>query len=367
MGETQTSDGLEASDGTEETLRHSGTISFEKGDGELVIIRVWDPSGSSTIAPASKAYARGNRTKPYAHGPNIYAGRMRAFAEAPVNEAFGSWTEFTDGRAELEVPACKDGKTVGRYLLTREQRDKLLRGEQAQVEFHPYADFIGTPEPMWLQAEDENGYTVEVTYTPTVVGPPTANNAETWGRRGENQASGEHNAGVKDPEGIIYFIVGDGNLTKLRLRGSSNDLFTEFTDDMDVAILPAYDQYGRQIGRYRLTREERDKILSGNPGKVEFLLDDKNFTGDPQPCEVQVEDEYGYVISAYYQPHVEDKGATPTKTPARPAKTAEADKAATPKTGDGFRAWPYMVGMAAAFAALLLLSERRRKCKRRVE
>ncbi|MDO4814652.1 MAG: CshA/CshB family fibrillar adhesin-related protein, partial [Gemella sp.] len=60
--------------------------------------------------------------------------------------------------AGTPVPATKDGKEIGTYTMD----------ENGVITFQPNPDFVGTPDPVTIEAKDLSGDRVETTYTPTV-------------------------------------------------------------------------------------------------------------------------------------------------------------------------------------------------------
>ncbi|HEL9597961.1 TPA: YSIRK-type signal peptide-containing protein, partial [Streptococcus suis] len=77
--------------------------------------------------------------------------------EVPVDNS--TITLLNDkGEAVTTVPATKDGKVVGTYTIDGE----------GVITFTPNPDFVGTADPVKVQAKDANGTSVETTYTPTV-------------------------------------------------------------------------------------------------------------------------------------------------------------------------------------------------------
>ncbi|MDU1405039.1 MAG: YSIRK-type signal peptide-containing protein, partial [Streptococcus mitis] len=80
---------------------------------------------------------------------------------------------------DKEIPATKDGKEVGKYVI-----DPLT----GVVTFKPNKDFVGTPDPATVEVKDKNGTPATATYTPTVTPvTPTAEPKETTGKQGQPQ------------------------------------------------------------------------------------------------------------------------------------------------------------------------------------
>ena len=247
------------------------------------------------------------------------------------------------------------GRKVGVYRI----KDIDLTNGTAVVEFVPEGDFTGSPIPADVQVTDANGLTAVATYTPYVLVPPEPVSAETWGEKGETQSS--QNSQTK-----VLFRKGDGRIVSMQLL----DPYTgEPVDDTEVDAL---DAEGNVIGKYRLIGVDLDSGV----GTVEFIPD-PDFVGDPQPCGVTVVDEFGYVATAWYQPHVTDPGdpeVTPTDTPT-PIPTGRATRrssasgttpggtttsqATTAKTGDTQKTIFFMGSFIAAFVVLMVVRRRR--------
>ncbi|HFI0344326.1 TPA: YSIRK-type signal peptide-containing protein [Streptococcus suis] len=98
--------------------------------------------------------------------------------EVPVDNS--TITLLNDkGEAVTTVPATKDGKEVGTYTID----------ENGVITFTPNSDFVGTADPVKVQAKDTNGTVAETTYTPTVTPvTPTATPVETTDIQGKTQS-----------------------------------------------------------------------------------------------------------------------------------------------------------------------------------
>ncbi|MGU8044957.1 YSIRK-type signal peptide-containing protein [Streptococcus suis] len=98
--------------------------------------------------------------------------------EVPVDNS--TITLLNDkGEAVTTVPATKDGKEVGTYTID----------ENGVITFTPNSDFVGTADPVKVQAKDTNGTVAETTYTPTVSPvTPTATPVETTDIQGKTQS-----------------------------------------------------------------------------------------------------------------------------------------------------------------------------------
>ncbi|NQL65502.1 YSIRK-type signal peptide-containing protein [Streptococcus suis] len=97
--------------------------------------------------------------------------------EVPVDNS--TITLLNDkGEAVTTVPATKDGKVVGTYTIDGE----------GVITFTPNPDFVGTADPVKVQAKDANGTVAETTYTPTVTPvTPTGTPVESKDYRGKTQ------------------------------------------------------------------------------------------------------------------------------------------------------------------------------------
>ncbi|MGT2737858.1 GEVED domain-containing protein [Streptococcus pantholopis] len=81
--------------------------------------------------------------------------------------------------ASTTLPAMKDGVQVGTYTLDP---------STGEVTFVPNPDFVGTPDPIVVEASDANGTTATATYTPTVTPvTPTGENVTSTGLQGATQ------------------------------------------------------------------------------------------------------------------------------------------------------------------------------------
>ncbi|MBS4770205.1 YSIRK-type signal peptide-containing protein [Carnobacteriaceae bacterium zg-ZUI240] len=89
----------------------------------------------------------------------------------PVNISADNPAKFIDPKTgkpteETELPAMKDGKEIGKYTLDP---------TTGKVTFTPNKDFVGTPDPITVEAKDANGTPATAKFTPTVIPntPPT--------------------------------------------------------------------------------------------------------------------------------------------------------------------------------------------------
>ena len=222
---------------------------------------------------------------------------------------------------ETEIPATKDGKTVGTYTITP---------STGEVVFTPNKDFTGDPDPVKVSFngkvgvdKDGNPVTSEgrVTYQPTVKPvTPTAEGGETTKPQGVTQ------------EKEITFTVGKNKVTYLDKNDNpveveksvpmNPDAYTLLGEDGQPATeVPAKDPNGNVVGTYTLN------VVDGVPTAV-FTPTDKTYVGDVKPVTIQGEDENGTKATATYTPHI---------TPVEPtAKEAES----TAKQGDTQKGTP---------------------------
>ncbi len=222
---------------------------------------------------------------------------------------------------ETEIPATKDGKTVGTYTITP---------STGEVVFTPNKDFTGDPDPVKVSFNgkvgvDKDGNPVTstgtVTYQPKVKPvTPTAEGGETTKPQGVTQ------------EKEITFTVGKNKVTYLDKNDNpveveksvpmNPDAYTLLGEDGQPATeVPAKDPNGNVVGTYTL------KVVDGVPTAV-FTPTDKTYVGDVKPVTIQGEDENGTKATATYTPHI---------TPVEPtAKEAES----TAKQGDTQKGTP---------------------------
>ena len=222
---------------------------------------------------------------------------------------------------ETEIPATKDGKTIGTYTITP---------STGEVVFTPNKDFTGEPDPVKVSftgkvGVDKDGNPVTstgtVTYQPTVKPvTPTAEGGETTKPQGVTQ------------EKEITFTVGKNKVTYLDKNDNpveveksvpmNPDAYTLLGEDGQPAKeVPAKDPNGKVVGTYTL------KVVDGVPTAV-FTPTDKTYVGDVKPVTIQGEDENGTKATATYTPHI---------TPVEPtAKEAES----TAKQGDTQKGTP---------------------------
>ena len=222
---------------------------------------------------------------------------------------------------ETEIPATKDGKTIGTYTITP---------ATGEVVFTPNKDFTGEPDPVKVSftgkvGVDKDGQPVTstgaVTYQPKVKPvTPTAEGGETTKPQGETQ---EQEITFTAGKNTVTYL--DKNDKKIEVEKSvpmNPGAYTLLGEDGQPATeVPAKDPNGKVVGTYTL------KVVDGVPTAV-FTPTDKTYVGDVKPVTIQGEDENGTKATATYTPHI---------TPVEPtAKEAES----TAKQGDTQKGTP---------------------------
>ena len=185
---------------------------------------------------------------------------------------------------DKEIPATKDGKEVGKYVI-----DPLT----GVVTFKPNKDFVGTPDPATVEVKDKNGTPATATYTPTVKPvTPTAEPKETTGKQGQPQ--------TQDTESM--FKQGDEvapiDKTTVKLVDPSGN---------EVTTMPALKD-GKEVGTY--TIDPTTGVITFQPNK--------DFVGTPDPAKVVAKDTNGTKVETTYTPTV-----TPVTPTAEPAETTD--------------------------------------------
>ena len=216
---------------------------------------------------------------------------------------------------ETEIPATKDGKTIGTYTITP---------GTGEVVFTPNKDFTGEPDPVTVSftgkvGVDKDGNPVTstgtVTYQPKVKPvTPTAEGGETTKPQGETQEQEITFTAGKNT--VTYLDKNDNKVEVEKSVPMNPDAYTLLGEDGQPATeVPAKKPDGTVIGTYTL------KVVDGVPTAV-FTPTDKTYVGDVLPVTIQGEDENGTKATAKYTPHI---------TPVEPtAKEAES----TAKQGD---------------------------------
>ena len=181
---------------------------------------------------------------------------------------------------KTELPAMKDGKQVGTYTIDP---------ATGRVTFTPNKDFVGTPDPITVQAKDANGTPATATYTPTVTPvTPTGEDVTSTGKQGQEQKQ------------TPRFTGGDTDVPmKIDADQPAKFIDPATGEPTDKTELPAMKD-GKQVGTYKL-----------NPltGEVTFTPN-KDFVGTPDGITVQAKDANGTPATGKYTPTV--TGVTPT-------------------------------------------------------
>ncbi len=222
---------------------------------------------------------------------------------------------------ETEIPATKDGKTIGTYTITP---------STGEVIFTPNKDFTGEPDPVKVSftgkvGVDKDGNPVTstgtVTYQPKVKPvTPTAEGGETTKPQGVTQEKEITFTAGKNK--VTYLDKNDNKVEVEKSVPMNPDAYTLLGEDGQPATeVPAKDPNGNVVGTYTL------KVVDGVPTAV-FTPTDKTYVGDVKPVTIQGEDENGTKATATYTPHI---------TPVEPtAKEAES----TAKQGDTQKGTP---------------------------
>ncbi|NQO19109.1 YSIRK-type signal peptide-containing protein [Streptococcus suis] len=211
--------------------------------------------------------------------------------EVPVDNS--TITLLNDkGEAVTTVPATKDGKVVGTYTIDGE----------GVITFTPNPDFVGTADPVKVQAKDVNGTSVETTYTPTVTPvTPTATPAETEDIQGKPQTT---DATVLFKEGDEVAPIDKSTITLLDAAGQP------------AKSVPATKD-GKEVGTYTI---DENGVITFTPNP--------DFVGTADPVKVQAKDTNGTVAETTYTPTVTP--VTPTATPAETTDIQGKTQSGTP-------------------------------------
>ncbi|MFM0900685.1 YSIRK-type signal peptide-containing protein [Streptococcus suis] len=206
--------------------------------------------------------------------------------EVPVDNS--TITLLNDkGEAVTTVPATKDGKEVGTYTID----------ENGVITFTPNSDFVGTADPVKVQAKDTNGTVAETTYTPTVTPvTPTATPVETTDIQGKTQS------------GTPVFTPGHDEVPM------DDTVPATFEDGTTEKVIPGE-------GTYTVAPD----------GKVTFVPE-KDFTGTGTGVTVKRVDKNGTPATATYTPNVTPviPEGTPVNTVGLQGKPQEGTPVFTP-------------------------------------
>ncbi|MGT2757008.1 YSIRK-type signal peptide-containing protein, partial [Streptococcus ovuberis] len=205
-------------------------------------------------------------------------------AVAPINNDSITLLDAQGNPTNQPVPAMKDGKQVGTYTLNK---------ETGTITFQPNPDFVGTPEPVNVQAADKNGTTVKTTYTPTVTPVnPTGKDSDTTNVQGQPQTSN------------LIFEEGD-KTAPITITDKQPAKFIDPTTgkETDQTQLPALKD-DKEVGTYTIDPKTGQVTFQPKP----------SFVGTPDAVIVQVKDKNGTPATAIYTPTV--TAVTPTVKPA---------------------------------------------------
>ena len=181
-----------------------------------------------------------------------------------------------NGQPATKVPAKDpEGNVIGEYTL------EVVDGKAIGV-LTPNATYYGAVQPVRVQAADENGITVETTYTPYITPvKPTATPVTSEGIQGKSQ------------EGTPTFKEGDKKVPiNLEKAPKLVDPTTGKPTEEKSVKVPGEGSYE----------------IDPTSGKVTFTPE-PNFTGEAKGIEVQREDKNGTPVNGKYTPFV--KPVTP--------------------------------------------------------
>ncbi|MGT2867046.1 GEVED domain-containing protein, partial [Streptococcus fryi] len=209
------------------------------GEAPAVSLRALDENGTPTtttytptvtpVTPTGNpAESTGIQGQPQTETPTFEGGSP----EVPVTISAENPAKLVgaDGQPTTDpVPAMKDGEQVGTYTIDP---------ATGAVTFTPNPDFVGTPDPVKVQAKDTNGTVAETTYTPTVTPvTPTGTPKETTGIQGQPQ------------EGTPTFKGGDDKVPVTLSEENPAKLVDPKTGEpTDEKTVPALDETGKEIG-----------------------------------------------------------------------------------------------------------------------
>ena len=222
---------------------------------------------------------------------------------------------------KTEIPATKDGKTIGTYTITP---------STGEVVFTPNKDFTGNPDPVKISftgkvGVDKDGNPVTstgtVTYQPKVKPvTPTAEGGETTKPQGVTQEKEITFTAGKNK--VTYLDKNDNKVEVEKSVPMNPDAYTLLGEDgQPDTEVPAKDPNGKVVGTYTLN------VVDGVPTAV-FTPTDKTYVGDVKPVTIQGEDENGTKATATYTPHI-----TPVELTAKEAES-------TAKQGDTQKGTP---------------------------
>ena len=178
----------------------------------------------------------------------------------------------------------------------------------------------------------------------------------------ETVLSGKSRAGVSRVTRVYTTASGEEKTLTSRVRARRLSEKTARATNLRATNLRATNNRERSTGAVNFGSPDN----ATGPMTISYtvvFLPNEDFVGSPRPAVIRATDEYGFVAEAYYQPHVEAKDPD---TPASPGdKPSGADgkspSSGIPKTGDDFRALPYIAILAAAAVAVVFLLALRKR------
>ncbi|HEM5491493.1 TPA: YSIRK-type signal peptide-containing protein, partial [Streptococcus suis] len=276
--------------GTGVTVVQTATLTSD--DGSTTTIKT-NAKYTPTVTPVAPEAVPAETTGKQGQTQTIDAKNLftPGHEEVPVDNS--TITLLNDkGEAVTTVPATKDGKVVGTYTIDGE----------GVITFTPNPDFVGTADPVKVQAKDANGTSVETTYTPTVTPvTPTATPAETEDIQGKPQTT---DATVLFKEGDEVAPIDKSTITLLDAAGQP------------ATTVPATKD-GKEVGTYTI---DENGVITFTPNK--------DFIGTADPVKVQAKDANGTVAETTYTPTVTP--VTPTATPAETTDIQGKTQSGTP-------------------------------------
>ena len=262
-----------------EVTTYKGELTNELALIDFTVTKIWDDS------PATK---HGDDVDPemlkeaytlYESGEPVVDGEMElqpATAEAYVktDDTEVGTLEITNGEQDGKVTTTFVWHSIPKYVGDgTDVYEAVYSILEEQLEGYEAPIYGGDSEE---EALDEGTIT-------NMQNPPTPEDDETWGLRGEEQT------------GEPSFEEGTAEIETIKL------IDPETGEPTDETTVNALDENGDVIGTYTLNED----------GTVTFTPND-DFVGDPQPCLLRATDKNGFEVDAKYQPHVIDDTDTET-------------------------------------------------------
>jgi CshA-type fibril repeat protein len=171
-----------------------------------------------------------------------------------------------------------------------------------EVKFTPFTGFTGTAVAVTYQITNDNNQTVTTTYTPTVVGPPAADNETTSGMMGIAQTA--------------PVLVGDTPGTGTSLLPASLRLCasTDTAPNCTATTVDVFDP-ATNVKQGTYTISGSDVIFTPEPA----------FKGVAVPVTYSISDAYGQKVSATYAPTVIGPPTVVADTTTGPYNTAQTE------------------------------------------